>query len=184
MPEQRAFYLKGGAAVTDDRYRIFDIPSASNRYGQRDPMGGNASGSASNTASPNWSFGFEYVTVHGHARRQLTTVVVARSAARTVFARMSTCSPHASTINRRASGRRATNSRARRDPTSQAPAGPGLFSMESFDYGRAAARKRAIGGRRILMQSSRSPASGSGQFDCGKRCSPVCPWNVINKGCR
>jgi len=55
------FYVKGGAAVTDDRYRIFDIPSGLLTDTAKETRWGGTIGIGLEYAfSPNWSFGFEY----------------------------------------------------------------------------------------------------------------------------
>ena len=54
-------YLKGGAAVTDDRYRIFDIPSGLLTDTAKETRWGGTVGIGLEYGfSPNWSFGFEY----------------------------------------------------------------------------------------------------------------------------
>jgi outer membrane immunogenic protein len=54
-------YVKGGAAVTDDRYRIFDVPSGLLTDAAKETRWGAAVGVGLEYGfSPNWSFGFEY----------------------------------------------------------------------------------------------------------------------------
>ena len=54
-------YVKGGAAVTDDRYRVFGIPSGLLTDTAKETRWGAAVGIGIEYGfSPNWSFGFEY----------------------------------------------------------------------------------------------------------------------------
>ena len=54
-------YVKGGAAVTEDKYRIFDIPSGFLTDTANETRWGAAVGVGLEYGfAPNWSFGFEY----------------------------------------------------------------------------------------------------------------------------
>ncbi|HLJ00080.1 MAG TPA: outer membrane beta-barrel protein [Bradyrhizobium sp.] len=54
-------YVKGGAAVTDDRYRIFSVPTGALLATANDTRWGSAVGVGFEYGlAPNWSLGFEY----------------------------------------------------------------------------------------------------------------------------
>ncbi|MBV1699519.1 MAG: outer membrane beta-barrel protein [Hyphomicrobiales bacterium] len=59
--DRTLFYVKGGAAVTDNRYRVYDVPTSALIDSANETRWGAAIGAGFEYAfAPNWSLGFEY----------------------------------------------------------------------------------------------------------------------------